>query len=128
MEAGEPVSPDSANQSLHEALGLAEADTTFPWQRELFARFAKGRIDRSLDIPTGLGKTAVMAIWLVARAHGAPLPRRLVYVVDRRAVVDQSTAVAIRLREYVESEPGDERCAWPARTVAADLDPARPAR
>jgi hypothetical protein len=23
---------------------------------------------RSLDIPTGLGKTAVMAIWLVARA------------------------------------------------------------
>jgi CRISPR-associated endonuclease/helicase Cas3 len=54
----------------------------FPWPRELFSRFIrKGITERSLDIPTGLGKTAVMAIWLVARAAGAALPRRLVYVV-----------------------------------------------
>ena len=54
-----------------------------------------------LDVPTGLGKTATMAVWLVARILGAPVPRRLVYIVDRRAVVDQATAVAEALREWV---------------------------
>ena len=75
----------------------------FPWQQELFTRCMSGTIERSLDIPTGLGKTAVMAIWLIARALGASLPRRLIYVVDRRAVVDQATEVAIGIREHVES-------------------------
>jgi CRISPR-associated endonuclease/helicase Cas3 len=87
-------------------MALTKTDQTsyppFPWQEELFARFMKGTIDRSLDIPTGLGKTNVMAIWLIARAAGAPLPRRLAYVVDRRAVVDQATDIAIRLRENLD--------------------------
>jgi CRISPR-associated endonuclease/helicase Cas3 len=78
----------------------------FPWQEELFARFMTGTIERSLDIPTGLGKTAVMAIWLFARAAGAHLPRRLVYIVDRRAVVDQATDVAIGLRDFVDRNTG----------------------
>jgi CRISPR-associated endonuclease/helicase Cas3 len=69
-------------------LGIGQPDAPFPWQEELLTRFTKGIIERSLDIPTGLGKTAVMAIWLIARARRATLPRRLVYVVDRRAVVD----------------------------------------
>jgi CRISPR-associated endonuclease/helicase Cas3 len=90
---------------LREALGLREEDSPFPWQEELFKRFASGTIERSLDIPTGLGKTAVMAIWLVARAHGVALPRRLVYVVDRRAVVDQATKVAEGLRHCVDRDP-----------------------
>ena len=61
------------------------------WQRRLFERLVKGDLPSALDLPTGLGKTSVMSIWLIARAHGARLPRRLVYVVDRRAVVDQAT-------------------------------------
>ena len=43
-----------------------------------------------------------MAIWLLARAQGALLPRRLVYVVDRRAVVDQATDLAMGLRESID--------------------------
>src|SRR3954468_4934454 len=105
MSGAEHMSPDGANQWLREALGLLETDTPFPWQQELLSRFGNGAIERSLDIPTGLGKTAVMAIWLVARAHGAALPRRLVYVVDRRAVVDQATEVAGGLRECVRRDP-----------------------
>jgi CRISPR-associated endonuclease/helicase Cas3 len=77
----------------------------FPWQRELLAFFRNGVVERSLDIPTGLGKTAVMALWLAARAQGAALPRRLVYVVDRRAVVDQATEVAEGLRKKVSENP-----------------------
>ena len=77
----------------------------FPWQRRLYEQhFAGGALPPAVDIPTGLGKTAVMALWLLARAAGAPLPRRLVYVVDRRAVVDQATDFAERLQRAVEED------------------------
>lgn len=88
---------------LRKCLGLAADHTPFPWQEELLCRFERGEVPGSLDIPTGLGKTSVMAIWLIARALGATVPRRLVYVVDRRAVVDQATAVAEQLRACVDS-------------------------
>ena len=86
------------------ALGLDVAQAPFPWQIELLRRFRRGEVVSSLDVPTGLGKTAVMAVWLVARALGAALPRRLVYVVDRRAVVDQATEVAESLCAWVTKE------------------------
>ena len=74
----------------------------FPWQIALFESFCAGTVPSALTIPTGLGKTAVIPLWLLARAHGAPLPTRLVYVVDRRAVVDQSTEYALLLRDNLE--------------------------
>jgi len=64
--------------NLKQALGLKEADSPFPWQEEMPARFLAGIGNRmSLDIPTGLGKTSVMAAWLVARSQdlvGGNLP------------------------------------------------------
>lgn len=68
----------------------------FPWQERLHSRFLAGTaaLPRALDLPTGLGKTSVMAIWLLALADGAAIPRRLIYVVDRRAVVDQASRIA----------------------------------
>ena len=80
----------------------------FPWQRRLYRRLRDGDLPSAVDIPTGLGKTAVMAIWLLARATGAPLPRRLVYVVDRRAVVDQATDFAEQLRHALQAEALDD--------------------
>lgn len=77
----------------------------FPWQRRLFHLLCKGSVPRAVDIPTGLGKTAVMACWLLARANGSPLPRRLVYVVDRRVVVDQATQFAQDVRDRLEDLP-----------------------
>jgi CRISPR-associated endonuclease/helicase Cas3 len=70
------------------------------WQSRLFGEFCEGRIPAALDLPTGLGKTSVMAIWLIARAFAesqAGLPRRLIYVVDRRVVVDQATTEAEKI-------------------------------
>jgi len=96
---------DRGAEWLRGALGLDEGKTPFPWQIELLRRFLKAEPVSALDIPTGLGKTAAMAVWLVARALGASLPRRLVYVVDRRVVVDQATEVAGSLRAWVEREP-----------------------
>ena len=72
----------------------------FCWQRSLFENWlAHGRIPSALDIPTGLGKTSVMALWYLALKAGAKVPRRLVYIVDRRAVVDQATTVAEEIRK-----------------------------
>ncbi len=75
-----------------------ERHPPFRWQMRLLRRLLDGNAPRVVDIPTGLGKTSVMALWLIALAEGARLPRRLVYVVDRRAVVDQATRFAERLR------------------------------
>lgn len=85
----------------------------FPWQRVLFQRFVDAapdiRFPEACDLPTGLGKTSVIAVWLLALAHHAvqgtvlSFPRRLVYVVNRRTVVDQSTREAERLRERLLS-------------------------
>lgn len=93
------------NERLNKWLALAlGVESPFPWQVNLLKRFVAGDLPPALDIPTGLGKTAVMAIWLIARAAGAGVPRRLVYVVDRRAVVDQATKVAEDLRRLVEED------------------------
>ena len=70
----------------------------FRWQKRLLQRLLDADPPQAVDVPTGLGKTSVMALWLIALAEGAALPRRLVYVVDRRAVVDQATRFAEQLR------------------------------
>ena len=76
----------------------------FNWQMRLLHRFMDGDLPSAVDVPTGLGKTAVMALWLIARAADADVPRKLVYVVDRRAVVDQASRFAALLRENMPSE------------------------
>lgn len=71
----------------------------FPWQQRLFEEFAQGKIPSTANIPTGLGKTSVVAIWLIALAlHPDKMPRRVVYVVNRRTVVDQTTTEVENLR------------------------------
>lgn len=83
------------------ALAFAERllrRTPFSWQARLLTdHLLAGSIPHAVDVPTGLGKTAVIALWLAAFAAGAKVPRRLVYVVDRRAVVDQATEEAEQL-------------------------------
>lgn len=64
----------------------------FPWQENLYLNcFSRGQVPPRCNLGTGLGKTSVVAIWLIALALRGKLPRRLVYVVNRRTVVDQTT-------------------------------------
>lgn len=81
----------------------------YPWQTRLFYEFVSGSIPQQIAIPTGLGKTSVMLVWLLALAEQArqrrvSLPRRLVYVVNRRTVVDQATAMAEGIRNRLAGD------------------------
>ena len=75
--------------------GALVGDAPYPWQRRLYMELVAGRVPAALSIPTGLGKTASVLLALLAQLVNPELPRRVVYIVDRRAIVDQ-TAVAIR--------------------------------
>ncbi len=70
-----------------------------PWQAALYHRFIGDNVPASCNLPTGLGKTLVIAIWLIALANRpGKMPRRLVYVVNRRTVVDQTTDEVEKLK------------------------------
>lgn len=91
---------------FHAATGHAP----FRWQKRLCKHFLEGNLPTACKIPTGLGKTSVIPIWLLALAEQLSsatakitLPRRLVYIVDRRVVVDQATEEADRLLDRLAS-------------------------
>lgn len=85
----------------------------FDWQERLFRKFLNGDFPDACDVPTGLGKTSVMAIWLIALGHllkakDRKIPLRLVYVVDRRVIVDQATDEAEKLWETLRQALPDK--------------------
>jgi len=91
--------------------GSGNGHPPYQWQIDLFHEWRDGNF-RPIAIPTGLGKTSVIMVWLLALASQAAdglasvrLPRRLVYVVDRRTVVDQSTEVAEGLLHWLDTNP-----------------------
>lgn len=74
----------------------------FDWQERLFQSFVDGLLPDACDIPTGMGKTSVMTVWLIAlgcllKEKSVKIPRRLVYVVDRRVIVDQASEEAKKI-------------------------------
>ena len=91
-----------------------------PWQETLYERLIRERDDfpTNVSVPTGLGKTSIIAIWLIGLAcRPTSIPRRLVYVVNRRTVVDQTTTEVEKLRTNLETsglmEPLRRLCALP---------------
>ena len=141
------------DEEFADAFQKLTGNAPFPWQTALYRRFLEDRPDNipaSCNLPTGLGKTMVIAVWLLALATApGKVPRRLVYVVNRRTVVDQSTREAEKLRGNLAKVPEVERalremCAIPLEAKDSPLaistlrgqfadnrawsaDPARPA-
>jgi CRISPR-associated endonuclease/helicase Cas3 len=83
----------------------------YPWQEALFHSLLSGSFPVNINLPTGSGKTSIMAVWLAALAQRASeshrdthIPRRLVWVVDRRVVVDQATDEAEQMRTRLEDD------------------------
>lgn len=94
----------TATPDFDQLFGDLTGNKPFPWQKRFYGELVQKHFRTRCDVPTGLGKTSVIAVWLLALAHHARsgsldwFPRRLVYVVNRRTVVDQSTREAERLR------------------------------
>jgi len=83
----------------------------FPWQADLAAMLADGRLPDVIDVPTGLGKTSVIDCWAYALAvHAArekrDIPLRLFFVVDRRLVVDGAHEAASALAKALAEVDG----------------------
>lgn len=97
---------------FQETFKILTGHSPFPWQVNLYERFisdSENNIPAIAAIPTGLGKTNVIAIWLIALANRpGKMPRRLVYVVNRRTVVDQTTDEVEKIRRNLEGNPGLE--------------------
>lgn len=89
----------------------------FPWQIRLFSLILEepNKLQNMVcDIPTGIGKTSIISIWLMARRwsenNNETIPlhlRRLAYVVNRRTIVDQATNEAIKLANFYDHKDWD---------------------
>jgi CRISPR-associated endonuclease/helicase Cas3 len=80
----------------------------FPWQVALFERFRAGEFPRSASLPTGLGKTSLIVLWLLAcyaalRDDRRDFPRRLYFVINRRTVVDEATSFATQVLTKIQA-------------------------
>ena len=77
----------------------------FPWQQRLTEHVLNRRSwPKVIDLPTGTGKTAILDTAVFAMAvQSETSPRRVVFVIDRRIVVDQVYERARRIQERVEA-------------------------
>ena len=77
----------------------------FPWQQRLTAQVLdRGEWPPVIDLPTGTGKTAVLDTAVFAMALRPNIsPRRVVFVIDRRIVVDQVHKRAMLIKERTEA-------------------------
>ncbi|MFE0464455.1 type I-U CRISPR-associated helicase/endonuclease Cas3 [Kitasatospora sp. NPDC058965] len=86
----------------------------FPWQSAYLDAVAGGADWPDLDVPTALGKTTLIDIWLflLAREHACgpgresrTVPLRLFFCVDRRLVVDQAHQHSVELAAALAGAP-----------------------
>lgn len=100
------------------------------WMRRMFLRLVDGKPPSLVDLITGAGKTDLIVIWLIALAWHAknrdatkPLPRRLVWVVNRRVLVQQVYVVAEELDRKLKAPSGSAaKLATLLRTLCSKQD------
>ena len=77
----------------------------YPWQSRLTRQVLEGDgWPDVIDVPTGVGKTAVLDTAILALAVRPDIsPRRIVFVIDRRIVVDQVYERAKLIRDKISA-------------------------
>ena len=85
----------------------------FRWQSRLAEEVASGGWPELIDVPTGCGKTAVIDVAVAELVRqvveGSPrtAPLRIVFVVNRRVVVDDAHARALKLAQALSEGEGE---------------------
>jgi CRISPR-associated endonuclease/helicase Cas3 len=103
--------------------GAVHGWTPFPWQRALLHRVLEHGWPALIDVPTGLGKTAVLDVAVFASAlRSSHARRRIFLVVDRRLIVDQAHAHAARIQQALDGAAPGTVCGAVAALLAADGD------
>ncbi len=115
-----PPNPDF-DVFFHELWG----HSPYPWQRRLAASVAKGVWPDALGVPTGAGKTSAVDIAVHALAAEVEFPpearrqpRRVLFVVDRRTIVDQAYERSIAIRDRLMAATDGPLAAVAARLRA----------
>lgn len=85
------------------------------WMVRLFEDVIAGKPPRLVDLETGAGKTELVIVWLLALAwfgsnkcKSPPVPRRLVWIVNRRVLVQQVFEIARKLSQKLEIDDVSE--------------------
>lgn len=101
----EPLTPDLAGDDFAAYFREVHGHPPFPWQERLTRQVLEtGQWPEVIDLPTGTGKTAVLdtAVFSLA-ARPDVFPRRVVFVIDRRIIVDQVYERARLMRERIKT-------------------------
>src|SRR5437867_13100235 len=108
-------SPKQAREFFEAQYRSLSPQAPMRWMGRMFDAVIGGRYPRLVDLPTGAGKTEMVVIWLLTlawygtnRPGGQPVPRRLVWVVNRRVLVQQVFTVAKRLRATLTGDEASE--------------------
>jgi len=90
------LSADLRPEEFEDFFAAIHGVSPFPWQKRLAKQVFSAQWPRALDIPTGAGKTAAIDIAVfhlaldAARDAGRRAGTRILFVVDRRLVVDDA--------------------------------------
>jgi CRISPR-associated endonuclease/helicase Cas3 len=122
--------PDGTYDFQRLFAALTGTERPYSWQEHLFKEFLADRYPDSVCVPTGLGKTSLMHVWLLAliweaihRPGARRVPLRLVWVVDRRVVVDQATEEAEAISRWLAAAENEAaRRALQALSVTGERD------
>ncbi|NPA71511.1 MAG: type I-U CRISPR-associated helicase/endonuclease Cas3 [Gammaproteobacteria bacterium] len=82
----------------------------YPWQKRLLKQvIVTNSWPGAITLPTGSGKTATIDIALFHAAFSNKAPRRIVYVVNRRLVVDQAESRSQQIKARLEKAIKDPK-------------------
>jgi CRISPR-associated endonuclease/helicase Cas3 len=113
------LAPDDFGEFFREVHG----HSPFPWQESLLERVLQQGWPDLIDVPTGLGKTAILDVAVFLSALGSEHARRRVFlVVDRRLIVDQAHEEARRIQRALGNAQPGTRCAVVGQRLAVRGD------